>query len=45
MPRLGVYLPEDARPDDVACLRALARDMLRVELCPFAGAPLKEERA
>ena len=45
MPRLGVYLPEDARPDDVACLRALARDMLHVELCPLADAPLKEERA
>ena len=45
MLRLGVYLPEDARPDDVACLRALARDMLHMELCPLADAPLKEERA
>ena len=49
-PQFGVYVPRDARPDDLACLCAIARDVMKVELRPIpdAGGPrcqTEEERA
>ena len=48
--QFGVYVPRDARPDDLACLCAIARDVMKVELRPIpdAGGPrcqTEEERA
>lgn len=49
-PQFGVYVPRDARPDDLACLCAIAQDVMKVELRPIpdAGGPrcqTEEERA
>ena len=49
-PQFGVYVPRNARPDDLACLCAIARDVMKVELRPIpdAGGPrcqTEEERA